>query len=152
MTIPRVCVVILALTLGASIFGVRAFSLPTEQEQPLAGGAIEKDATAEFAKQQVAVARHALATLEQLRTAGVLGKFDDSFDVWRRRLIDALRNGGGSHADLIEALKKYAEHAKLNLKGTEALLKDGKTSQTQWYDAQYQHLEAQSWLAEEQGD
>jgi outer membrane protein TolC len=147
MMIRRACITSFLLALGVLAFGLRVSGF-AESKQPVAGDSNLKDATTEIAKQQVAVAKKALSTIEQLQSAGALGKLDESFDIWQRRLIESLNKGGGNEAEYIDALKKHVEHAKLNLKATEALFKDNKVSQTQLCDAQYQALDAQAWLAE----
>lgn len=148
MAIKRSCIIAAVLAGLVSASGVRAFRPFAAPERLAAADVGDKDPTIEIAKQRVTVAKQALRTLEQLQSAGAVGKLDDLFDVWWRRLIESLRDGGGDETEFVKALNDYAEHTRMNLKSTEALFKDGKTSQTQVYDAQYQALEAQSWLAE----
>jgi hypothetical protein len=140
---------IISVLVALTVFGVGLrVSGFAESKQSDAGDSNLKDAATEIAKQQVAIARKALSTIEQLQSAGALGKLDESFDMWQRRLIESLNKVEGSEAEYLDALKKYVEHAKLNLKTTEALFKESRVSQTQLCDAQYQALDAQAWLAE----
>ncbi len=147
MTIRQSNMVFCVLGLAVAVSGSQVSGF-TQIKQPVAGESNLKNATTEVAKQQVAIAKKALSTIEQLQSAGVLGKLDESYETWQRRLIESLNKGGGNEAEYLAALKKYVEFAKLKLNATEALFKDGKVNQTQLYDVQYQALDAQAWLAE----
>jgi outer membrane protein TolC len=146
MMIRRAYITSFLLVLAVLALGLRVSGF-AESKQPVAEDSKLKDARTEIVKQQVAIAKKALSTIEQLQSAGALGKLDELFDIWQRRLVESL-NKSGNEAEYIDALKKYVEHEKLNLKTTEALFKDNKVTRTQLYDAQYQALDAQAWLAE----
>lgn len=146
----RFCFIVFVLALVVSMLGIRGFLVFGEPKRSVAADANAVSGATEIAKQQVAIANQALRELEQLQKIGAIGKLDDTLDVWWRRLIESLRNGGGDEAALTQALKDYVEHTKANLRDTEAFRKTGQTSQMQLYDAKYQALEAESWLAEAQ--
>ena len=99
----------------------------------------------EIAKQQATLAREALRTM---------GEYSGTAGLWHQRLIQSLRNGGGDKSELIDALKHYVETAQLHLKKVEGFSKNmsigPKLRGGLVFDARYQVLEAERWLAEEE--
>jgi len=129
------------LAFAGSLIAQAGFGLV---RQPRAANVQIKRLPSEIAKQQAALAKEALHSIgEGSNTAGI----------WQRRLIEAIRNGGGDKLELIEALKHYVETTRLNLKRVEGFSRNTsigpKLREGLVYDARYQALEAELWLAAE---
>jgi hypothetical protein len=113
--------------------------------QPRAANVQIKRLPSEIAKQQAALAKEALHSI---------GEGSGTVGIWQRRLIEAIRNGGGDKLELIEALKHYVQTTRLNLKRVEGFSRNTsigpKLREGLVQDAQYQALEAELWLANEE--
>jgi hypothetical protein len=106
---------------------------------------------APLAKEQLKVIDQIIADLDRLLRGGEIGATDPGFILWSRRRVDALRASGASKAELNAALDQHL----VRTKNREAWVKiqytkDATGSRMDVLAAQYDRLQAEMWLNQEQ--
>jgi len=141
--------VVLTLVLGSALLPTRA--QPAGPDEVAKAAEPEPEAIkprSDLAHERIQVARKALEVLEDQQRNGIIPPSDPRIDLWRRRLVETLREPGGDRAELIAALQDYRNQ----LKSEEAFMQEqvdrGQKTIADQLEARYRVLEAETWLVE----
>jgi hypothetical protein len=103
---------------------------------------------AELAEARLKLARAAITDLQRLVAGGQLWAADKSLRLWSRRLAETRRELGGDKADVIADLEAYLGFTKKVLDMEKTSYAKDTASRVDVFGAQYEVLEAETWLAQ----
>jgi hypothetical protein len=102
-----------------------------------------------LAREQLALARQALQSLDQMYRSGDVPLEEASIAVWERRQVEAVRDAGTSRAEFIAALERYVTRMRNRQQIVEERHRAAGAAFVGVLDAKYRVLEAEMWLNQE---
>jgi hypothetical protein len=138
----RASLLIAVVTLAGASADARAQAPTGTLPEPLA---VNKP----LAEEQLKLVRQTLKDLDLRYRNGELSIVDPSFDLWRRREVEAVRASGADKAATVAALEKYVKHLKDREQFLETLHGKDQVTRVDVADAKYRVLEGEMWLNRE---
>jgi len=135
---PATLAIACAATASVAVLGVQGLQVVGADDQ--------RTSAVSLAKQEMALAEDALKFTTNLEARGQLSIGLGAVPRWSRRLVEATRRSGASHAELAEAIKQHVARMERRLDVVTKQQEAAVATYGEVLDAKYEVLEAQALL------